>query len=208
MKRPRKIRLELEYENLLQLQSRTAFDKKDRPLIEIEPKDQAEGFPPERYFITYRCKSIIGIKENGAPIYAYQHQIELFFGTDFMLSGPSISASTAIWHPNIDHKYPYHIDAPINFRRPFNSICDLVITIGEMIQYKKYHAQWTAPYPMDVAAADWVIKYAEPNGILGKDKPVDDTDLLRRPVNIYPRRSDMKDREEEEDRKNIRNAER
>src|SRR3954467_8873841 len=96
MKKARKERLEVEYEELLQLQARVALDEKGNPLIEIEPKDVVEGYPPERYIVTYHCKSVIKIKEDKQPIYGYKHQVEIYLGQEFLSDGPSLSAVTPI----------------------------------------------------------------------------------------------------------------
>src|SRR5262249_46229149 len=54
-----------------------------------------------------------------------------------------------------------------------------VLAMGEMVQYKHYHAKWVSPFPLDRAAADWVLEVAEPKGIIGPNKPLDDRPLLK-----------------------------
>jgi hypothetical protein len=58
-------------------------------------------------------------------------------------------------------------------------LAELVVAMGEMVQYKHYHAKWVSPFPLDRAAAEWVLNVAEPRGILGPDKPLDDQPLLK-----------------------------
>jgi hypothetical protein len=55
----------------------------------------------------------------------------------------------------------------------------LVLAMGEMVQYKHYHARWVSPFPLDRAAADWVLQIAEPKGIVGPAKPFDERPLLK-----------------------------
>jgi len=50
--------------------------------------------------------------------------------------------------------------------------------MGEMVQYKNYHAQNTAPWPLDPNAAEWARK-AERAGYFSKTNPVDPRPLLR-----------------------------
>ena len=87
---------------------------------------------------------------------------------------------TPIWHPNIDHEVPNHVctNTAQNYFAG-KPLSDLVRAVGEMVQYVRYHAAWVPPYPLDRAAATWVVEYAEPNGIVSKSKPVDDRPLLR-----------------------------
>jgi hypothetical protein len=59
------------------------------------------------------------------------------------------------------------------------SLNEVVISLGEMVQYKRYHAEWTPPYPLDREVAKWVLEYAEPKGILNKNKPIDERLLVQ-----------------------------
>jgi hypothetical protein len=56
----------------------------------------------------------------------------------------------------------------------------LVIALGHMIQYKKYHARHESPFPIDHEVAEWVLEYAEKRGIVGEGKPYDKRALVRR----------------------------
>ncbi len=148
-------------------------------LISFEVIDHSPNMPPDKYKVTYKCKGIKGIDDNQEPIYAELHQVEIYLHADYPKKQPQMRCLTPVWHPNIEHKEPHR--PCINpawwaANRTLDSIC---IMIGEMIQYKNYHAKNEPPYPYDGEAAKWVRDWAEPKGILSIDKPVDTRELLR-----------------------------
>lgn len=170
---PRQVRLAIEYTNLMNLAARS-------DLIAVEALDVHPGWPPEKYLITYRCRGIVGIEPDGAPKYGDFHQVKMYLPSDYPLREPHLKWMTPIWHPNIDHEVPNHVctNTAQNYFAG-KPLSDLVRAVGEMVQYVRYHAAWVPPYPLDRAAATWVVEYAEPNGIVSKSKPVDDRPLLR-----------------------------
>jgi ubiquitin-protein ligase len=166
-------RLLEEYQKLLKLERRSKF-------IKVEPLDVQPGYPPEKYLITYTCRGIARIRQDGEPVTSELHQVEMYL-IDFPVREPILRWVTDIWHPNIEHDGPRKVctdNAKSWF--PTKSLDSLVFVMGEMVQYKRYHAEWKPPYPVDKEAASWVLDYAEPNKIVGKDKPFDDRQLLRR----------------------------
>jgi ubiquitin-protein ligase len=182
----RNARLQKEYTDLMNLSRRGS---RMGGLIKIEPVNYKDGCPVEEYIITFKCKGIIGIKDNLTPIYGNFHQVKLTLGTEFPVSEPFLRWLTPIWHPNIEHLEPHHVctDKTVSWW-PGRNLKDLVITLGEIVQYKQYHAAWKAPYPLDREVAKWVEEYAEPNGILSKGNPVDTRPLLpRQRVRSKPR---------------------
>ena len=109
----------------------------------------------------------------------------LFSGTFFPISTlPTplevLAWLTPIWHPNIEHLEPHHV-CTNNVQNWFAAkpLAELVLAMGEMVQYKHYHAKWVSPFPLDRTAAEWVLQVAEPKGIVGPNKPFDDRPLLR-----------------------------
>lgn len=172
----RRARLLLEYEKLINLEKRS-------DLIKIQPVDTIEGMPPENYVITFNCRGIAGLNEDKSPQYAEFHQVSMKLSSNFPNQEPYLKWITPIWHPNIEHKEPHHV-CTNNVQNWFatKSLDDLIIKLCEMVQYRHYHAAWIAPFPLDKEAADWVVEYAEPNGLLGPEKPVDDSEILRRHV--------------------------
>lgn len=170
---PRFARLAIEYTDLMNLAARSEF-------IEVEPVEVQPGWPPEKYLIIYRCKGIAGIDEERAPIFSEFHQVSMYLGRDYPLQEPYLKWLTPIWHPNIQHEEPRHVCTNC-VQNWFSSkrLSNLVLIMGEMVQYKRYHAQWTPPYPIDVETARWVREYAEPLGIITPEHPIDRRPLLR-----------------------------
>ena len=104
----------------------------------------------------------------------------MYMGSDYPLKEPYLRWLTPIWHPNIDHLEPHHV-CTNNVQNWFAAkpLAELVLAMGEMVQYKHYHAKWVSPFPFDRAAAEWVLEVAEPKGIVGPHKAFDERPLLR-----------------------------
>ncbi len=169
----RRARLILEYEQLINLEKRSDF-------IKVEPVNKIEGMPPEEYTITFTCRGVAGLKPDNSPEFADFHQVSMKLSSNFPNQEPYLKWLTPIWHPNIEHKEPHHV-CTNNVQNWFStkSLKDLIVTLGEMVQYRRYHAEWVAPFPLDKEVADWVINFAEPNGYLSQEKPVDERQILR-----------------------------
>jgi ubiquitin-protein ligase len=166
-------RLAIEYTKLMNLAARSS-------VIEVQPVEVQPGWPPEKYVITYRCRGIASIDEQQHPQVSEFHQVSMYMGSDYPLKEPYLRWLTPIWHPNIEHLEPHHV-CTNNVQNWFAAkpLAELVVAMGEMVQYKHYHAKWVTPFPLDRAAAEWVLNVAEPKGILGPDKPFDDQPLLK-----------------------------
>lgn len=134
-----------------------------------------EGLPPDRYLVKYAVKSIIGIDENQEPVYADEHFVSIDLPHDYpMVSGPLCKMKSQIWHPNIRHDGPFKGRICINSNAlgAWFTLDLLVHHLGEMLQYKNYHAEPIQPYPEDPKVAKWVKEYAEPAGLLHNDKSI------------------------------------
>jgi Ubiquitin-conjugating enzyme/FHA domain len=149
-------------------------------LIEVQPVEVQPGWPPEKYIITYTCRGIAAIDRRKLPQASEFHQVSMYMGSDYPLKEPYLRWLTPIWHPNIEHMEPHHV-CTNNVQNWYASkpLAELVFAVGEMVQYKQYHAKWVSPYPLDRMAADWVLEVAEPLGIIGPGKPFDERPLLK-----------------------------
>lgn len=141
---------------------------------------------PVKFHVHYNVKSIVGIDENQAPIYGNRHTLEVSFPPRYPLVPCIIRMISPVWHPNIkfDGNHKGRICGNVkNFGKAYN-LYQLVLRIGEILQYKNYHAEHVSPYPEDATVAKWVVEYAEPNDIVNKSKGivVDDSPLLRKYV--------------------------
>ena len=166
---PRFRRLKADYEKLMELKAQS-------DLIDFEVVDPKPGFPPEKYIITFKCKSVTGIDLLGRPQFGDRHQVAIYLHNEYPHRWPGLKWLTPIWHPNIKRANgSVCIDAA--WWTAARSLDRLVVMLGEMAQYKNYHDDPTKPpFPWDAEAAKWSRSYrlAHPGCF-----PVDTRELLR-----------------------------
>jgi hypothetical protein len=160
------------YDSLLKLSGRSR-------LIKVTPLEMQPGWPPEKYLIDYFCRSFVGIDANGEPIIGEHHRMKIYLDRDYPRTEPHMLFLTPIWHPNIGSEEPRRIctDKALTWWAG-KGVDDLIIRVGEMIQYKHYHAKNEPPFPQDLTVAAWVLNHAEPRGLVGPNFPLDDRPLL------------------------------
>ncbi len=145
-------------------------------LISYTAQSPQPNVPPDRYVITFKCKSIIGIDILGKPKYSEHHQVEIYLHNQYPQRWPGMKWMTPIWHPNINHlNGTVCIDAA--WWTASRSLDRLVIMLGEMLQWKNFHDDPTKPpFPWDADAARWSREYRKknPNAF-----PLDNRELLR-----------------------------
>lgn len=166
---PRVRRLRADHERMIELAARSN-------LIKIKTIESALGMPPERYIVTYKVNSVIGIDDKGEPRMGKNHQVEIYLHSDYPQRWPGLKWLTPVWHPNISH-----IDGSVCIDAAWwgaaRSLDRLVIMMGEMLEYKNFHDDPdTPPFPWDKEAAEWCRKYRKkhPNFV-----PTDNRELLR-----------------------------
>ncbi len=146
--------------------------KTDRIRYEIV----GDRMPPEKYMVYYYVKSIIGINpEDHSPIYGDLHEVEISFPTGFPIEAAKIYAKTDLWHPNIkwSGRFKGRVCGNLEDFGPLYTLDLLVRRIGEILQYKNYHAiKEVQPYPEDFEVADWVLATGEKNGYMDKSKGI------------------------------------
>ncbi len=166
---PRMRRLRGDYELMRELDARS-------DLISFQASSTNPNLPPERYIVTFKCKSIIAVDRQGNPKYGEHHQVEIYLHNQYPHRWPGMKWLTAIWHPNINHlNGSVCIDAA--WWAASRSLDRLVVMLGEMLQFKNYHDDPTKPpFPWDAEAARWSREYRKthPNVF-----PVDKRELLR-----------------------------
>ena len=166
---PRMRRLRGDYELMMELSSRS-------DLISFKSTSTNPNLPPERYIVTFKCKSIIDVDRLGNPKYGEHHQVEIYLHNQYPQRWPGMKWLTPIWHPNIHHlNGSVCIDAA--WWAASRSLDRLVIMLGEMLQYKNFHDDPTKPpFPWDAEAARWCREYRtkHPNAF-----PLDHRELLR-----------------------------
>ena len=166
---PRMRRLRADYELMQELSART-------DLISVTAQPPRPNLPPERYIVTFKCKSIVGVDKSGSPKFSSHHQVEIYLHNQYPQRWPGMKWLTPIWHPNINHlNGSVCIDAA--WWTASRSLDRLVIMLGEMLQWKNFHDDPTKPpFPWDAEAARWSREYRKthPNAF-----PVDTRELMR-----------------------------
>ena len=166
---PRMRRLRADYQLMQDLSART-------DLISVTAQSPRPNLPPERYIVTFKCKSIVGIDKSGNPKFGEHHQVEIYLHNQYPQRWPGMKWLTPIWHPNINHlNGSVCIDAA--WWTASRSLDRLVIMLGEMVQWKNFHDDPTKPpFPWDADAARWSREYrkSHPNAF-----PVDTRELMR-----------------------------
>ena len=166
---PRMRRLRADYERMRELEGRTS-------LIKFEAQSVRTGMAPERYIVTFGCKSIISVDKQGEPLFGEHHQVEVYLHSQYPQRWPGLKWLTPIWHPNINHiNGSVCIDAA--WWTAARSLDRLMVMLGEMLQYKNFHDDPTKPpFPWDPEAARWCRAYRTKHP---KAFPVDTRELLR-----------------------------
>ena len=166
---PRMRRLRGDYELMRELDARS-------DLISFKSFSPNPNLPPERYIVTFKCKSVVGVDRQGNPQYGEHHQVEIYLHNQYPHRWPGMKWLTPIWHPNINHlNGSVCIDAA--WWAASRSLDRLVVMLGEMLQFKNYHDDPTKPpFPWDAEAARWSREYRKTHPNIF---PVDKRELLR-----------------------------
>ncbi|MEL7120632.1 MAG: ubiquitin-conjugating enzyme E2 [Bacteroidota bacterium] len=148
----------------------------DSEVIDIEiSSTRGPQRVPDEYVIHYRVKSIVAVDEYSLePIYGNHHKVRITLPHDYPLRAAEIYMVSEAWHPNIQGKGKFKGRVCGNTRDFGKSyeLYQLVIRIGEILQYKNYHALNEPPYPEDSDIAKWIVDYAEPKNIVNKYKRI------------------------------------
>lgn len=137
---------------------------------------------PSVYHVHYHLRSITGLNDEQLPIYGDHHIMELSITTRYPVEPCKAYMLTDVWHPNIksEGKFKGRICVNVKGFGLTYSLDQVVLRVGEILQFKNYLAEFVPPYPEDEKAAKWVREFAEPNDILHKEKQiyVDDAPLI------------------------------
>jgi len=138
---------------------------------------------PSTYLVTYKLNSITGITADKAPVYGKEHVLEITLPTRYPLEPARIFMKSDVWHPNIQStgRFKGKICGNVDGFGVDYTLLQLVLRVGEMLQFRNYLAEFRPPYPEDPEAARWVKEVAEPTGIVNRGKGVftDEQPLLR-----------------------------
>jgi ubiquitin-protein ligase len=112
---------------------------------------RTEGDPPEKYLIRFTCKGVENIKSSGEPVYRDQHEVTIYLHAEYPLKQPQLKWLTPIFHPNI------HVTGAVCIGAwwPAKTLDELLLTMGQMVQYKNYDPK----DPMNSKAASWALRH-------------------------------------------------
>lgn len=105
--------------------------------------------PAEKYHVTYFVNGLY-LKADKTPQILNRHEVEINLHADYPRYKPLCSIQTPIWHPNFR-------DGQIcigDIWGAGESLSDIIINIGDMIQYKS----WNSFSPLCAEAAQWAIE--------------------------------------------------
>jgi ubiquitin-protein ligase len=119
-------------------------------LIQIET---AFGDPPDRYLIRYTCRGIAHVIGN-QPFYSNLHRMALVLTNTYPTEQPQMEWLTPIFHPNISANGEA---VCIGKWYPAKTLDQLLIMIGEMIQYKNYASH----DPLHLEASLWAMAHKQ-----------------------------------------------
>lgn len=138
---------------------------------------------PCEYHFHFNVKSIVGLNPDNSPVFGNHHIAKVTFPPKYPIEAPELYMQTDLWHPNIksEGRYKGRICGNTKgFGLGFDLFL-LVIRIGEILQFKQYHAENTPPFPEDIKAARWLLEFGEPSGLVNKyqDICIDNTPLVK-----------------------------
>lgn len=111
---------------------------------------RTEGDPVEKYLIRYVCRGVESINSAGRPIFRDVHEVSIYLHAEYPLKQPQLKWLTPIFHPNI------HVTGAVCIGAwwPAKTLDELLLTMGEMVQYKNFDPK----DPMNSKAASWALR--------------------------------------------------
>lgn len=106
-------------------------------------------FPPEKYHVTFFVNGIYLLPDGRIETLG-RHEVDIILHADYPRYKPICRITTPIWHPNFR-------DGQIcigDIWGAGESLSDIIINIGDMIQYKS----WNSFSPLCAEAAQWAIE--------------------------------------------------
>ena len=137
---PRRRRLASDQQQLF-----TAFSA--HPYIRVEPLGPA---PAQKYRLIYNVPGLHLTPANEL-VTAHQHIVEMNLVGGYPREKPYCVSLSPIFHPN----FANHI-CIADYWSPSQALVDVVIQIGDMLQYKSYNIQ----SPLSALAAKWAVENA------------------------------------------------
>jgi ubiquitin-protein ligase len=115
--------------------------------------DAALGEPPDRYVFRFTCRGIASVFGE-EPIYSEEHQVAVVLTETYPTTAPLMEWLTPIFHPNIRSDGQ---GVCIGSWYPAKTLDQLVLMLGEMIQYRNYASH----DPLNLEASLWAMSRKE-----------------------------------------------
>lgn len=132
---PRLRRLAADYDELVR-----AFA--GHPHVAVQPLGPP---PPDRYQVIYRVPAVVTTPQNELAI-RHQHIVQLTLPSGYPREKPYCTIDSPVFHPNFGN---YICIA--DFWTPSQSVVDVIVQIGDMLQYKLFNTR----SPLNALAARW-----------------------------------------------------
>lgn len=109
----------------------------------------------DRYIVTFTCKGLVWLTGRPRPSVTTEHRLEVYLHLDYPRLPPRLQWLTDIFHPNI---LPPAQNGGVCIGRwtPAETLDQLILRIGEMIQYKNYSTKDA----LNLHAAAWAEQNA------------------------------------------------
>ena len=138
------------------------------PYVTVEPM---LGDPPEAYEVTYRVRGLRLHHGLNRPVAVGEHKVRIYLQHGYPRERPQCLMATEVFHPNITR----HVCLD-DYWAAGERLTDVIIQIGEMIQYRNYNIN----SPLDAVAARWAQENHDrlPVGSVDLYQPEVDVQLL------------------------------
>ena len=147
--------------------------------------------PPEKYHVTYYVNGIY-LLPDGQIETLNKHEVEITLHADYPRYKPVCTIMTPIWHPNFR-------DGQIcigDIWGAGESLSDIIINIGDMIQYKS----WNTASPLSADAAAWAMdnRHLFPVGNIELNIAHSEADYVDVEIDLFDDDSDVTEKTDNE----------
>jgi ubiquitin-protein ligase len=104
--------------------------------------------PPDRYRVVYNVPGLVADGQNKLHV-VWQHVVDIHLGAAYPRDKPYCTAAGPVFHPN----FGAHV-CVADYWSPSQSIVDLIVQIGDMLQYRTYNTR----SPLNALAARWAVE--------------------------------------------------
>jgi ubiquitin-protein ligase len=120
------------------------------PQISVEPLGWD---PPEQYRVTYRLTGVMTDPATGQPVTSGEHRVVLTLPAAYPRDKPYCTTETPVFHPNFGQNAGDEICIG-DYWTPAQSLADIVVKVGEMIQFQEFNVK----SPLNALAARWAAE--------------------------------------------------